>query len=96
VRTFAQSISPSTEQLRFLLQTGVPRSTLIAMGDDEDLKAEERAYARRFPFMIVGGLILLLSFGLFGAGLDKWPYALGGVTVGAALIAFGEWRARRV
>lgn len=65
------------------------------MGDDEDLKAEERAYARRFPFMMAGGLALLLSLGLVGAGLYKWPYALGGVAIGVFLIAVGDGRARR-
>jgi hypothetical protein len=66
-----------------------------AMGDDPDLAAENRAYRRRFPFMMGGGLILLLGFGLIGAGLDKWPYSLAAVVIGAAIIAAGEWRARR-
>ena len=64
------------------------------MGDDEDLAAEDRAYRRRFPFMIAGGLILLLGFGLVGAGADKWPYSLAAVIVGILIIIAGEVVAR--
>ena len=63
------------------------------MGDDEDLAAEDRAYRRRFPFMIAGGLILLLGFGLVGAGADKWPYSLAAV-MGILIIIAGEVVAR--
>jgi hypothetical protein len=59
------------------------------MGNDEDLAAENRAYRRRFPFMIAGGFILLL-----GSSLDKWPYSLAAVIVGILIIIAGEVVAR--
>jgi hypothetical protein len=65
------------------------------MGEREEAEAQDRAQARRLPFMMVGGLILLLGLGLVGAGLDKWPYTLGAITIGSVLIAIGELRAKR-
>lgn len=65
------------------------------MGDREDIAAESRAYGRRLPFMMAGGLLILLGVGLIGVGLDRWPYVVGVVALGIAAVLIGEWRARR-
>lgn len=65
------------------------------MSDEEEIAAESRAYSRRFPFLLAGGLCILLGLGLLGAGLDKWPFTVGAVALGLAIVVAGEMTAKR-
>lgn len=65
------------------------------MIDDEDVAAEQRAYRRRFPFIVIGALALLIGVGFCAAGIEYWPWTAGAIVAGAASIWFGDRLARR-
>jgi hypothetical protein len=52
--------------------------------DEEDIRAEERAYARALPILMAGGLALL-----FGAGIALGGWWLPGLGIGLIGIALG-------
>jgi hypothetical protein len=62
--------------------------------DSRDPTPLDRAYRRRLPYMVAGGIALLVGVALLANGPLHGMWAAGAVAVGVVLILLGEFFAR--